>query len=76
VAENPVQRDAFVVRHAFVARHAFVVRVWREEGSPWRGWVQHAGTREERYVQSLPDLLAFIQQWTGPLAQDEAQEAK
>ena len=52
-----------------IVRHSFVVRVWREAGRPeWRGWVQHAGTRESTYVQSLEELLAFIEGRTGKLA--------
>ena len=49
-------------------RHAFVIRIWWEAGPRWRGWVQHAGSREAVYVRSLPELLAVIQAWTGDLA--------
>ena len=57
-----------------IVRHSFVVRVWREEGRPeWRGWVQHAGTRESTYVQSLDELLAFIEGRTGTLT-DQGRE--
>ena len=49
-------------------RHAFVVRLWREAGLPWRGWVQHAGSQEQRYVQSVEELVAFLNDHTaGPL---------
>ncbi len=51
-----------------IARHSFVLRIWREEGRlGWKGWVQHAGTGESLTVQSLDDLLAFIEQRTGAL---------
>jgi len=48
-------------------RHAFVLRIWQEEGVPWRGWVQHAGSQEQAFVQSLEDLLAFLQVHTAGL---------
>ena len=54
--------DSFVEQDSFVIRHSFVVRIWREEGqSAWRGWVQHAGTGESTFVQSLDELLVFIE---------------
>jgi hypothetical protein len=37
----------------------------------WRGWVQHAATGETRYCHRLPDLLAFVETHTGPLAQTQ-----
>ena len=47
---------------------SFVLRIWwEEEERTWRGWVQHAGTGQITYVQSLKELLAFIQQYTGDL---------
>lgn len=49
--------------------HAFIVRIWWEEASQWRGWVQYASNQEERYVQDLGELLAFIQTRTGELDQ-------
>lgn len=48
-------------------RHAFVVRIWREAGLPWRGWVQHAGTQEQRYVQNVEELLSFLHDHTAGL---------
>jgi hypothetical protein len=42
-------------------RHSFVVRIWREAGLPWRGWVQHAASQEQAYVQSVEELAAFLQ---------------
>jgi hypothetical protein len=52
-------------------RNAFILRIWWEEDDHplWRGWVQHTGTGESRYVQHLGDLLAFLEERTGPLAQ-------
>ena len=55
-------------------RYAFLLRIWREKGLPWRGWVQHIDSRESTYFKSLPDLLAFIQAWTGNLEVDEWEE--
>jgi hypothetical protein len=49
-------------------RDAFVVRIWREEGrSEWRGWVQHVHTGDSTLVQSLDELVAFIECRTGKL---------
>jgi len=54
-------------------RHAFVVRIWQEENLPWRGWVQHAGSHEAIYVQTLEALLSFIQGHTGELGSHRAE---
>jgi hypothetical protein len=48
-------------------RHAFVLRIWQEEGIPWRGWVQHAGSQEQLYLQSLEELVAFLHDHTAGL---------
>ena len=49
-------------------RDAFIVRIWREEGRPgWRGWVQNVRTGDSAPVQSLDELVAFIEGWTGKL---------
>ena len=45
-------------------RHSFVLRIWEEEGVPWRGWVQHAGSQEQAYVQNVEELLTFLQDYT------------
>lgn len=45
-------------------RHAFVLRLWREGGLHWRGWIQHVGSREQVYVRNVQDLVAFIEQQT------------
>jgi hypothetical protein len=45
-------------------RHAFVVRIWQEEGLHWRGWIQHAGSQEQTYIQSVPEIVDFIQHHT------------
>lgn len=42
-------------------RHSFVVRLWREQGLPWRGWVQNARSQEQAYVRSMEELAAFMQ---------------
>jgi hypothetical protein len=49
-------------------RDAFIVRIWREEGKPeWRGWVQHVRTGDSVSVQSLDELVTFIERRTGKL---------
>lgn len=50
---------------------SFVVRIWWEkeqnERTLWRGWVHHARTGQASYFASVPELLAFVQNHTGPL---------
>jgi len=51
--------------------HSFVFRIWWEEQETtrtWRGQIHHAPSGEVKYVHHLPDLLAFIETYTGPLA--------
>jgi hypothetical protein len=51
---------------------SFVLRIWWEQGTgqpTWRGWMQHAASGERHYFNSLPDLLALIEEKTGPLVQ-------
>lgn len=57
-------------------RHAFVLRIWQEEGIPWRGWVQHAGSQEQVYVQSVEELLAFLRDHTAGLLDRRAAGAE
>ncbi len=48
-------------------RSSFVVRIWWEdEEGRWRGWVQHAGSGQARYVQSWEELRVFIQSFAPP----------
>jgi hypothetical protein len=45
-------------------RESFVVRIWREPGQPeWRGWVQHVGSGHSTALQSLDELMPFIECW-------------
>ncbi len=56
-------------------RHSFVVRLWREQGLPWRAWVQNARSQEQAYVQSMDELVDFVQeQMAGPSAGAADQE--
>ncbi len=51
--------------------NSFVLRIWweREDAqAEWRGWVQHAASAHYRYFHHLADLLAFVEEHTGPLA--------
>ncbi|MBN1485817.1 MAG: hypothetical protein JXA37_13970 [Chloroflexia bacterium] len=49
-------------------RESFVLRIWREpHRASWKGWVQHASSGESAYVQEVEKLLAFIEQYAGPL---------
>ena len=51
---------------------SFILRLWREDDEEdsgiWRGWIQHVGSGEEVFVQSLADFLAFVEQHFGALA--------
>jgi hypothetical protein len=53
-----------------------VVRIWREQGLPWRGWVQHAGTREQVYIQSVGELVAFLSDHTAGLLEHGRNEGE
>ena len=51
------------------AQHeSFIVRVWREPGwSEWKGWVQHTRSGDSAVLQSLAELMPFMERWTaGP----------
>ena len=56
-------------------RHSFVVRIWREVGhNQWRGWVQHIRTGDERLVEEMDQLLAFIECRTKAVARSSPAE--
>jgi hypothetical protein len=58
-------------------RDTFIVRIWREEGSPgWRGRVQHVHTGDSAPVQSLDELVAFIECRTGKLTRQDRKGLK
>lgn len=47
--------------------HAFILRLWYEDDEnrgTWRGWIQHVGSGEKRYLRSQEDILDFLQQHT------------
>lgn len=47
---------------------SFVVRIWREKCTPgWKGWVQHARSGESAFVQTVDELLTFVERQTGKL---------
>jgi hypothetical protein len=45
---------------------SFVIRIWIEESSPapgnvrWRGHITHVPSGRRRYLQALPEIVAFI----------------
>jgi len=57
---------------------SFVLRIWWEgEKNPlWRGWIQHAATGQVRYFHRLADLLAFVQERTGPLGNQDQPDGR
>jgi hypothetical protein len=51
-----------------IGRDTFIFRIWWDENKPgWTGQVQHVGSGETALVQSLDNLLAFIERRTGKL---------
>ena len=56
---------------------SFVVRILREEeGTSWKGWVQHAGSSESTSFQDVDSLLVFIEARTGALRTEKQQGLK
>jgi hypothetical protein len=50
--------------------NSYIIRIWREDDKPgWKGWVQHARTRESAFFQRLDELLAFIERSAGKLTE-------
>ncbi|RME60887.1 MAG: hypothetical protein D6790_08620 [Caldilineae bacterium] len=51
---------------------SFIVRIWWErpvDGRPiWRGQVIHVLGQESAYFQTVQELVAFCEQWTGALS--------
>ncbi len=62
------------------ANQAFILRLWQEDNENdsriWRGWIQHVGSGEKVFVQNLTDLLDFIEQHFGALADANRLEDK
>ncbi len=58
--------------------NSFIVRIWWEENETaprlWRGSVQHAATGESCYVNSVVEILNFIQSYTSPLEEDSTSQ--
>ena len=59
-------------------RDTFLVRIWREPVSlpsgaieGWRAHIQHVQSGESRYVDDIASLIAFFEQWTGVLREDD-----
>ena len=52
-------------------RNSFLLRIWREGEEDslgwWRGWMQHIQTGEARYVDSLDEIIRFLEEQTGEL---------
>lgn len=43
--------------------HSFIVKIWREDNAyrPWRGYIIHVLTGEQRYLQDLAEIPRFIE---------------
>lgn len=59
MATHPHNDSSFVLRIWWERRHDGLVR--------WHGQVIHAGTRQSLHVSSLPELIGFMERWTGDL---------
>jgi hypothetical protein len=60
-----------------VQQESFVVRVWREPDRPdWRGWVQHTRSGDSATLQSLGELIAFIESRTADPVKEEQRGLK
>ena len=56
-------------------RDSFVFRILRERDRPgWKGWVQHAASGESRYVQTIAELLDFVEQHAGELTVNKSMD--
>jgi len=60
-------------------RHSFLIRIWRQPTpfdvtamGGWRAYIQHIQSGEGRYIDDIPSLIAFFEQWTGTLREDDA----
>ena len=46
--------------------YSFVIRIWMEEAptnekaGTWRGYITHVNSADQRYLQSLEDIIAYI----------------
>jgi hypothetical protein len=56
--------------------HLFTVRLWAEvlgdDGTEWRGKVQHVTSGEAQYFRDWPALLAFVESMLQRLDETEA----
>lgn len=57
--------------------HLFIVRIWHEPGpgghAPWRGSVEHVGSKERKYFTSLVALTDFLETKVGGTAPVEVE---
>jgi hypothetical protein len=40
--------------------HLFLVRFSRDQGAPWRGYVEHVSSKQRVYFSELSDLNDFL----------------
>jgi hypothetical protein len=50
---------------------SFIVRIWwemdEERALKWRGRVVHTQTHRSIYFNDIPEMVAFIEEWSGIL---------
>jgi hypothetical protein len=52
---------------------SFIIRIWIEETSTetgnvrWRGHITHVPSGKRRYLQDLPEIIAFIAPYVGTI---------
>jgi hypothetical protein len=58
-------------------RESFILRIWREKGqSEWKGWVQHIHSGDSAPLESLQELMPYLERWTAKSARQEKQRLK
>jgi hypothetical protein len=56
--------------NSLVVHHAFVIRLGYEgDHTGWRGWIQHVASGRTSVVCSAGELIAFVEEHVGNLAE-------
>jgi hypothetical protein len=54
--------------HQEAKRDSYLLRIWRPANqADWQGWVQHIQSGETKALQSLSELQAFLERYSGKL---------
>jgi len=59
-----------------IRNHSFLLRIWRDpnavaapESALWRAQIQHVQSGNSCYVDELSELIHFLEEWAGDLAE-------